>query len=352
LRALLVIDTNSSKLKESVAQDQKRMLGLLESCVPKNRLELKVLSGNEVTPEKILDYYRGLDTSDKETLLFYYAGHGLTEPNGRHLFPLQEGQAGKLYRDDLRQAMVSKGAGLVVILTDCCGNPVRLPPQNKKRDMFSPARKMHPVVRCLLFQHRGIVDITASTNNESWGDDNEGGIFTRTLARLLNSNLDQLAPDPKGFLSWKTFLPRLKRETDESFRQWKKNVKARGDNTPINQDSQKPYVFRLPQDTGPTLVKTYGVVSLLNDTDREISYEYRWSRGSRSVPWKTMAIKPKAPRHHAVELPDVDSEIPNLELKVADSDKVNTLQPQSWSGPGKPEWEHGKQYKLKELIEP
>src|SRR5262245_30452669 len=75
LHALLVIDTRSG-LGESVKVDGTNVDRLLSSRLPKDRVEIKVLTGNDVSAEMILSYYRGLKVGRNDSLLFYYAGHG------------------------------------------------------------------------------------------------------------------------------------------------------------------------------------------------------------------------------------------------------------------------------------
>src|SRR5262245_40201850 len=76
VRVLLVFDTVDRELRDQLVKDEKRVKKLLTSYIPKGRLTVQVLSGREVTREKILAYYRDLRTSSEESLLFFYGGHG------------------------------------------------------------------------------------------------------------------------------------------------------------------------------------------------------------------------------------------------------------------------------------
>ena len=141
-----------------------------------------VLTGKDVNANAILSYFRGLKVGRDDALFFYYAGHGATDPQKGHFLALQDLAAKPLLRADLRRAMQEHQTGLVVIMTDCCSTrfccSARSAGSSRTRE---PPRSIDPVLRCLLYQSRGVVDITAASGNASFGDDHEGGIFTRTF---------------------------------------------------------------------------------------------------------------------------------------------------------------------------
>src|SRR5579885_3205767 len=45
---------------------------------PADRYTLKVLEGDNLMPDQIVDYYRDLKTGPNEGLVFFYSGHGAT----------------------------------------------------------------------------------------------------------------------------------------------------------------------------------------------------------------------------------------------------------------------------------
>ena len=91
--------------------------------------------------------------------------------------------------------------------------PRKLPPalSTSRGGPGVPARALHPTVRCLFFQARGTVDITAATDNASWSDNKKGGLFTRSLARLVElTPLRELDKDRDGVVTWSEFFPQLR----------------------------------------------------------------------------------------------------------------------------------------------
>src|SRR5207248_38679 len=162
----------------------------------------------------ILAYYRNLQVDRNDALFFYYAGHGATDPQRGHFLALQELRAKPLLRADLRRAMQAHHPGLVVLMTDCCSSRFRLP--GKLRRIYEDegtARTIQPVLRCLFYQSRGVVDITAASGNAAFGDDHDGGIFTRTFEKLVKAGIAPSDADRDGFVSWPEFFSRLQAET-------------------------------------------------------------------------------------------------------------------------------------------
>jgi hypothetical protein len=249
LHALLVIDTRSG-LGKSVVIDGDRIENLLKVGIPRARLELTILKDKDVTKDRILQYYRNLKADNSDALLFYYAGHGATDPSKGHFLALQKLKTQPLLRTELRMAMQEKNPGLIVLLTDCCSETYKLPPfPTAPRDEASTGHEvkkelMNSVLHCLFFRHRGVVDINAASDNTSaFGDDFGGGVFTRTLSTLLYSKVENLVASQDRFLSWQAFFPRLQRDTEKAFTSWVKEWRARGER--IDQSTQKPRAFAL-----------------------------------------------------------------------------------------------------------
>jgi hypothetical protein len=112
--------------------------------------------------------------------------------------------------------MLERGPGLVVLLTDCCSNMIAVP--NPKKVLGTHANAvLHPVMRSLLFQHRGVIDITAATNDFAYGNDEIGGFFTRSLNNLFYAPMDRLDASGDSFVTWNEFFPALSNETSKTF---------------------------------------------------------------------------------------------------------------------------------------
>src|SRR5262245_55646016 len=75
LHILLAFDTNSD-LASQLVIDRFRLPNVLRHGIPRNRMTLTVLTGNNVTPEKVIAHYRALKVAKDEGLFFFYGGHG------------------------------------------------------------------------------------------------------------------------------------------------------------------------------------------------------------------------------------------------------------------------------------
>jgi hypothetical protein len=348
LHALLVIDSNSS-IKDDVTVDQHRMEGLLTGGIPPDRLDLTTYAGDRATPENILQYYRNLNTNSSEALLFFFAGHGATDPQQGHYLAMEpsRGKARFLTRTELRQVMQEKQAGLVVILTDCCSNVVPLPPPPPGIPLREPSPKesaeIAPVIRCLLFQQRGVVDITAATNEEAWGDSLEGGVFTRTLARLLQSQVKDLDRDRDGFVTWKEFYPSLEKATHDAFEDWAAAARRGGADVPRTA-AQTPRSYRLLPAAALGRESSYAVVSLTNRTQTLVRFRYRWA-GEEA--WKDDELQPNLATTLFQPLATPSGPPPLLELQPERGARTFKLEARRWDGPGTPGYNCGERYSLR-----
>jgi hypothetical protein len=204
--------------------------------------------------------------------------------------------------------------GLIVIVTDCCSSRFKLP--GKPRRVYldtGAAATIDPVLRCLLYQSRGLVDITAASGNASFGDDHEGGIFTRAFGRLVEEGIPPSDGDRDGFISWPEFFSRLQSETEGVFVTWAQHQRARGE--VVDQTSQKPHAFALGAHTS--------VVTLRNETEKVLKYQFRWAgRGA----WDSASIPPHELAQHVPPSGRGSSATPTLEVRF-EGDKVAELRP-------------------------
>jgi len=214
VRALIVVDTNSN-VRVCEEQNLRNLYAALTAGIPRNRLEITVLSGEHATPQNVLRYYQNLQTGPNEAVLFYYGGHGGVDATRRfndgptlgHCLTMT---AGGLYRRDLIAAIKARNPGLAVILTDCCssyfqsGNSTSDSESSNENGRIQAMGLSH-ACRCLFFQHRGIVDITASEPGSfAYGYEAIGGFFTFGLTRIVVAPEQCLLDGGRNFITWGT----------------------------------------------------------------------------------------------------------------------------------------------------
>ncbi len=202
LHAIVIGDISPAaewgKYTPNVALDLLTMAGMLRDNMPEQQLEILQLEleENEASdPQKLLGFVHELKPRPEDTVMFYFSGHGASDDQGHYLALAK----GKLPRKQILEAMVSKGARLAVLITDCCNlrsdGYAYLAPQFVPRVPHSPT----PVFRALFLEPKGVVDINSSAPGESaffTPYDEEmrrlpGSIFTKELSSWFEKNRDK-----------------------------------------------------------------------------------------------------------------------------------------------------------------
>jgi hypothetical protein len=258
---LIVCDTDSGL--DGIERDAEAMRSALVAGIPDERLyRIVTFQGAQVEPRKILEYYQRLAVGPDDTLAFYYTGHGATDPNRGHCLTTERGP---LFRQDLRAALVAKGARLVVLLTDCCSSVVRIEAHPQAPAPRFPEREpqpINPLLRNLFLEHRGVVDITAATEPQAaYANNLIGGFFTNALSQQLFS-YDGRAADQNqdGFVTWTELFAPIRDATHEVYRSFRNEVlrNAFRYSGPMvsavqQQESQTPHAWSLGERVGSAL---------------------------------------------------------------------------------------------------
>ncbi|WP_152054467.1 HEAT repeat domain-containing protein [Tautonia marina] len=214
LRALIVVDTRADPPLPGIGNNYANILHTLQQANGyTGRVEIDFLDPDEVSPQAITDYFRGLaEISKDDALLFYYAGHGGTLPRAG---PFLQTSGGRLLRSDLIGAMQTHSPSLIVVLTDSCSAAPRILPPIP----VAPARA-NLVLKDLFFRHKGIVDINASSFDRergsgeyAWYIEEKGGLFTDALVEAIYSDYDGLDADSNQFVSWAEILEKTREIT-------------------------------------------------------------------------------------------------------------------------------------------
>ncbi len=219
LHVLLIALTGDPDLRDAQNLNLQGMDHLIHSQVPARKLaSCRTLRDQDVTAERILDAVDGVQLGRGDTLFVYYGGHGAFDPQraegdpaGGHHFQIP---GGDLMRKTLMKHMLDKGARLTVLISDTCNVksqanvllPIRpeapLPPPG-------PPPQIKPTaLEILLLQHRGVVDICASSRGQySWSNGHYGGWFTHVACDVFcdeecsawNVAMERLSAQSNGF---------------------------------------------------------------------------------------------------------------------------------------------------------
>jgi len=186
IHAIVVVDVATGPAGAEV--NESSMLELLQS-MRKMGIQVNVtkLAAGQIAPGNIVATIRRIDpaTLKNRTLLFYFAGHGGTDPRTGHFLRTPSGD---LSRSTLLAEIRAKSPALAVVLTDCCstratlnGVVPRVPPPPERR-----------AIENLFLQHRGVVDINSSSSRPELGvyqaafyHPAMGGLFTYAFTSMF-----------------------------------------------------------------------------------------------------------------------------------------------------------------------
>jgi hypothetical protein len=211
LHAILIGDVRDPAIGKSVEKDLKNMEATLRAGFAdhENKLDLIVLKEDDFALKKVMETIKNSKINGDESILVYFAGHGIYLPGEGHTLAMER-QQGKeapnvLLRTDLRHMLLEKRARLAILLTDTCNS---YPRGMELRPV--PSAPEWETMRCLFLLPRGLVDINSVTEGESaYGDKANGGFFTSTFTAVLREKFSALDVNKDKFLHWQELAPRL-----------------------------------------------------------------------------------------------------------------------------------------------
>lgn len=240
VRALLVIDMESGLA--GLDEDREHIVSMLHELQTQGRAQVTVLQRRgEATAQAVQNFFRAQPDASADTILFYYSGHGATDPRRGHYMAPTLGPA--LLRSSVRQEIARIQPRMTILLTDCCSNVSPLAPAPG-----APSPDME-TVRDLFLRASGIVDITAATydarsgTEESAWCDASGGFFTSALnMRILFSPRQDLDRDRNGRVTWAELAPALISSTNRRYKDFRNGILS---GNGINPTTGQPYSRKL-----------------------------------------------------------------------------------------------------------
>ncbi len=245
LHVLLIVDTNASKrggednvMRPAMQANLKRMQDLINDVYAsdnarlKDRLFLNIITGDDVSPAKIREFFQKMPYNADRAWLVYYAGHGGTDPDKGHYFATS---GGDILRAEVYHLVDDLGPRAIFLMSDCCSNyaPATIPAQRAavNADAFYS----------LFYQTDGLVNFTAATKGElGWVTSTDGGYMTLSFAHYLRQSGLRGA---NGKVTWNDLFPLVRNATNDLFQQ-AKNAAPEG-SAIKNAQSQVPEAFNL-----------------------------------------------------------------------------------------------------------
>jgi hypothetical protein len=107
--------------------------------------------------------------------------------------------------------------------------------------------------------------------------------------------------------------------------------------------TEKPRTSERPVVVPPDEVKTYAVVSLINEAGKEVRYRYKWSTETE---WKDATLAEKGKEVHYLAIPE-EGPLPMFEIEAIGEGGKGTFKPSKWTGKGRPTFEDGHKFNIK-----
>ena len=207
------------------------MVKAVRDWIPPGRLDFKLLTGNDASPQDALDWLKQAHAGPNDSVFVYYCGHGFYDPQKGQYMRIGRDRLGDdksvLLRSDLLAAMGirdgrAEGVRSAILVTDCCAvgeplKPATPPPPAAKTTRLGPDPQMH---RYLFFRHRGVIDCTSAkprpketTGVSAWifGDPapdlplKTGGVFSYNFREVLFNTDAAALKDGRGVVTWEKF---------------------------------------------------------------------------------------------------------------------------------------------------
>ncbi len=205
---LVAADTEDPKIGAANEQDMGNVYGTFVSHVPEEQLKLygegtgdfswTGPSVQEASDMKsaILNAIARCPAGGNDTIVFYWSGHGMYDSRGHYLvMPDRK----PLYRSEVVAAIRRKSPRLAVVISDSCNDWL----DSRRLDPFAlpvaaPPLRLPPLFDSLFIRPRGLVDINASSEEETAiCFDSCGGLFTSALVSNLEA-FDGSEPAGRG----------------------------------------------------------------------------------------------------------------------------------------------------------
>ena len=205
LYALIACDTQSN-LRYEVMCNKTRLLDALETISTQAGLTLHstVLTGIDLTEEKIFEWLDEVRQSPNGVVLFSYSGHGYRNEQSVGEIPLlffckksRTFQTPEFYRQ-----LESSGQRLIIMLLDCC-NSFNTGFMFEKRPPERVIIRRLPGMKKLFLGTKGTaVFMGASPGGTSWYYRGRGGLFTSSFIQSLMEETKEESA------SWKSLFRR------------------------------------------------------------------------------------------------------------------------------------------------
>jgi hypothetical protein len=224
LHLLIVANTEDENIGSTCVKDKDRTLKTFTDLADflKFKLDVKTVFGKDYNKKNVEAAIQSIQAGPNDVVVFYYTGHGFSNPNDNYQYPHVELRAksyeklegNSLSMEEIYNTIKRKGANLNIVMSDCCNSDPNA--SNIVSGDMAPTRSSSigwSYDNCLkLFMPTKPVSIlvTAASKGEmSAGNINFGGFFTYNFRSSLESSFGPFYLLP----TWQNILEEAKKET-------------------------------------------------------------------------------------------------------------------------------------------
>jgi hypothetical protein len=188
LHAIIVADTEASRIGESVRVDLGIMQGLIDDIARYTGMASagRAISGSEVNYHTVMNAVNSLSVGSDDTIIFYYAGHGLNPSTDSYqtAWPALDITGGEIPLKTVRETLKATNPRLLIVMADTCNGL-------SNRGGFAQSRTGKSAhYKTLFLKYQGTITASAAQPGEyGWSNPQIGGFFTNAFITSLNKEL-------------------------------------------------------------------------------------------------------------------------------------------------------------------
>lgn len=219
--ALLIIDDGHPALHQGNDKNKTKIEGLLNTEVSdmlekvggKVNIDELLSWDDQVTKDNILNWIQNVNPSETDVVFVYFSGAGGADKEGakdRYLYVQGLQRQEELYRKEIVKAIEALNCRLKILITDTGSTGPPAKPRGIRKLRRSIGVSTHApltqtdALRQLFLEHKGFLNLTATSLGHSALMNNDGGFFTNALIEgMLPADLSEVDRNLQdGFVSW------------------------------------------------------------------------------------------------------------------------------------------------------
>ena len=212
--AIIVADTNDSKIGTSVKVDLKNIEALVANIEANTGANVKkqTIYGSNFDYQTVSSVINNLSVSNQDVVFFYYAGHGVNRINSgdKSRWPSMAINGQYLGISEVVSTLKSKNPQFFIAMADACNDIVEQSPDRGAKGLTFSNQNPESYLQLFLQQRGHIIASSTHPDQKASGNSALGGLFTHKFLNVLNENLSSSSP------SWKRIASEAEKTIEHS----------------------------------------------------------------------------------------------------------------------------------------